>query len=35
MRKATKQAKKIIAKQIDANADELKKEVNAEIDAAS
>jgi uncharacterized membrane protein len=33
--KATKQAKKLIAKQIDANADELKKEVNAEIDAAS
>ena len=32
--KATKQAKKMIAKQIDADAEELKKEVNAEIDAS-
>ncbi|MGA7396845.1 MAG: DUF1269 domain-containing protein [Solirubrobacterales bacterium] len=32
--KATKQAKKLIAKQIDADAEELKKAVNAEIDAA-
>lgn len=32
--KATKQAKKLIAKQIDADAEELKKEVNAEIDAS-
>jgi len=33
--KATKQAKKMIAKQIDADAEELKKEVNAEIDASA
>lgn len=32
--KAAKQAKKIIAKEIDADAEELKKEVNAEIDAS-
>jgi uncharacterized membrane protein len=32
--KAAKRAKKVIAKQIDADADELKKEVNAEIDAS-
>lgn len=33
--KATRQAKKMIAKQIDADADELKKAVNAEIDAST
>ena len=32
--KAATQAKKIIAKQIDADADELKKQVDAEIDAS-
>ena len=33
--KATRQAKKMIAKQIDADAEELKKQVDAEIDASA
>jgi uncharacterized membrane protein len=34
IQKAAKHAKKLIAKEIDADAEELKKEVNAEIDAS-